>query len=540
MMSSDRLIELLVEWEEGCRQGRAPTAEDLCPDDPTLQKALRQRIRQRERFRRLWTLQGQTTPAPAPALPAGPPQVEGFEILGTLGAGGMGVVYRARQASLDRLVALKVIRAGAYANREELSRFRREAEAIARLQHPNIVQVYEVGEHQGLPCLALEYVGGGSLAERLRGAPLPPRQAAELALVLARAVQHAHERGVLHRDLKPANVLLTPDGTPKLTDFGLAKRLDVDAGETRTGAVLGTPSYMAPEQAAGKTHEVGPAADVYALGAILYECLTGRPPFQGATMLETLEQVRAHDPVSPAALRPGVPRDLEVICLKCLEKEPRHRYPSAAALANDVQRFLDGEPISARSLTLLDRLARALSYSGSPAAEGLRSWSRLLLWAAPLPVLLQLVLFLLFADWPSYPVICISTGIVAVVIVYPLILWPMREPLRKVPRGYRRLVWSMMCTRGIGFLLIPILVALMRPGHDPAEFFLVFPLWIFLDGNYYFLAGSEAGISYPVALVFYAAAVLASLAPPLSPLAVGAAVSVSMLIDGLYLRLWKA
>jgi hypothetical protein len=297
---------------------------------------------------------------------------------------------------------------------------------------------------------------------------------------------------------------------------------------------------MAPEQAEGKVHDLGPAVDVYALGALLYELLTGRPPFRGTSALETLEQVRTHDPVSPASLQPGVPRDLEIICLKCLEKEPRHRYPSAEAVASDLQCFLDGEPISARSLTVLDRVARAISYSGSAANGSLRSWSALLLWTAPVPLLIQLVLFLLFAGWASYPVICMSTGIVAVVTIYPLVLWPMREPLRKVPRGYRRLVWSLMFARGVGYLLVPALVALMRPGHDPAEFFLVFPLWIFLDGNYYLLAGSEGGISYPVALLFYAAALLVTLAPLYSPLAVGVLTSISMLIDGLYLRLWRA
>jgi serine/threonine-protein kinase len=207
--------------------------------------------------------------------------------------------------------------------------------------------------------------GGGSLAELLDGTPLPARRAAELIRALAGAVQHAHECGVIHRDLKPANVLLAPDGTPKIADFGLAKRLDQDRGETQTGAVLGTPSYMAPEQAEGKVHDLGPATDVYALGALLYELLTGRAPFKGASVLETLEQVRVHDPVAPSALQPGVPRDLETICLKYLEKLPADRYPSAAALTDDLRRFLEGEPISARSLTALERVARAIAYSGS-------------------------------------------------------------------------------------------------------------------------------------------------------------------------------
>jgi tetratricopeptide (TPR) repeat protein len=270
----------------------------------------------------------------------------------------MGVVFKARQEGLDRLVALKVVLSGQFAGEAERDRFRTEALAVARLSHPNVVQVFEVGECQGHPYLTLEYVAGGSLADRLRAGPLQPRPAAELVERLARAVQAAHDKGVVHRDLKPANVLLAADGTPKLTDFGLAKRLDVEAGQTQSGAVLGTPSYMAPEQAAGKGEAVGPAADVYALGAILYELLTGRPPFQGPTTLETVLHVLADEPVPPSRFQPKTPRDLETICLKCLRKEPVRRYASAAELARDLGRFLSGEPIQARRVGRVERLWR--------------------------------------------------------------------------------------------------------------------------------------------------------------------------------------
>src|SRR5262249_52925715 len=234
---------------------------------------------------------------------------------------------------------------------------------VARLHHPGIVQVYEVGEQAGCPYLALEFVSGGSLAQQLGGAPVPPRRAAQLLLDLARAVQHAHEQGIVHRDLKPANVLMTPAGVVKVTDFGLAKLLDVEQGQTQTGAVLGSPSYMAPEQAEGKVRAIGPATDVYALGAILYELLTGRPPFLGASALETLEQVRTHDPAPPQALQPKVPEDLATICLKCLEKIPAQRYLSAAALAHDLDQFLRGEAITARKITLWNQAARLLRHS---------------------------------------------------------------------------------------------------------------------------------------------------------------------------------
>jgi hypothetical protein len=257
----------------------------------------------------------------------------------------MGVVYRARQTELNRLVALKVMLAGLHAGSQGLARFRTEAEAVARLQHPNIVQVYEVGEYQGHPFFSLELVEGGCLADRLDGTPLAPRRAAELVHTLARAVHVIHQRGVIHRDLKPGNVLLTADGVPKVTDFGLAKFLDAEVGQTQSGAILGTPSYMAPEQAAGGTRGVGPATDIYALGAILYELLTGRPPFRGPTPLDTVLQVVSDEPVAPRRLQRKVPRDLETICLKCLDKNPSRRYPSAEELANELNRFLRGEPV---------------------------------------------------------------------------------------------------------------------------------------------------------------------------------------------------
>jgi WD40 repeat protein/tetratricopeptide (TPR) repeat protein len=300
------------------------------------------------------------TAPPAPPTPAVTPQptLPGYEILGVLGRGGMGIVYRARQIKAKRLVALKMILAGPHAAGPELARFRTEAEAVARLQHPHIVQIFEVGEHEGLPFFTLEYVEGGTLARKLAGTPLPPKEAAALGEALAVAMEAAHRAGVIHRDLKPANVLLTGDGTPKVADFGLAKALGEESGQTHTGAVMGTPSYMAPEQARGSIMEIGPPADVYALGAILYECLTGRPPFRAATVWETLEQVRGQEPVPPHAFEPKVPRDLETICLKCLHKEPVRRYPSAQALAEDLRRFRNHEPIRARPVGPWERAVK--------------------------------------------------------------------------------------------------------------------------------------------------------------------------------------
>lgn len=347
------------------------------------------------------------------------PDVPGYQLLEELGRGGMGVVYRARQVGLQRNVALKMILTGTQAGPKDLARFRTEAEAIARLQHPNIVQIYDVGEARGRPYFVLEFVGGGSLAQHLQGKPQPVRAAAQLIETLARAVQAAHASGVIHRDLKPANILLQPgeararsagemgplppdvvplpssDLTPKIADFGVAKcagGADEEGehhGATVTGEILGTPNYMAPEQAMVPRQPVGPAADVYALGAILYELLTGRPPFTGETPLATILNVIHNEPMGVTSLRPNVPRDLETICLKCLRKEPGKRYSSAWELAEDVQRFLRDEPIRARPVLAVEKLWRWLRRH--PLSAGLLAASLLA------PVVALIVLSLLSA-----------------------------------------------------------------------------------------------------------------------------------------------
>lgn len=312
----------------------------------------------------------------------------GYEVLEEIGRGGVGIVFKARQRGLGRIVALKRLRSGTFADRDDLARFHREAEALARLQHPNIVQVFEAGEQDGHPFLALEYVDGPSLRERLEQSPLAPGLAAQIVAILADAVEFAHRHNIVHRDLKPGNVLLaglvhharsnevglgdTPRsagavtrvlsdsaGVPKIADFGLAKLFDAESDQTRTGMLLGTPGYMAPEQSRGPASKVGPAADVYALGAILYEALTGRPPFRAASPLETIELVHASDPLPPRRLQPNVPRDLETICLKALRRDPLARYGTAAAMADDLRRFLAGKPILGRPVGPAEKLWKA-------------------------------------------------------------------------------------------------------------------------------------------------------------------------------------
>jgi eukaryotic-like serine/threonine-protein kinase len=295
----------------------------------------------------------------SPVPPSGTPTIPGYDIVGELGRGGMGIVYKAWHVATKQFVALKMITPGSQTNQSLLRRFKTEAEAVARLSHPNIVKVFEVGEYEGWPYFSIEFCAGGSLAKKLSGVPMLPSTAAELLQKLAQAMAVAHAKQIVHRDLKPANILLTAEGAPKIGDFGLAKKLEpagsVHSDLTRANVVMGTPSYMPPEQAGGKARALGPTADVYALGAILYECLTGRPPFRGATTLDTLDQVRHQQIIPPRRFEAKIHRDLETICMTCLRNDPLKRYPSAVELANDLRRYLRGDPIQAKPPGTLER-----------------------------------------------------------------------------------------------------------------------------------------------------------------------------------------
>ena len=308
------------------------------------------------------------------------PEVPGYEVLEVLGRGGMGIVYKARHLQLQRLVALKMILPGRELSPGILERFLNEAWVVARFQHPHIVQIHDIGEYDGLPYLSLELLDGGSLNRKLEEATLPALEAAALLETLSHAVEYAHQKDIVHRDLKPANVLFAADGTPRITDFGIAKYLDDKEGQTEDGGILGTPSYMAPEQASGENAVVGRSADIYALGAVLYEMLTGRPPFKAPDKWQTIGLVRTQEPVPPRHLAPEVPRDLELICLKCLSKDPRQRFASALELAEELSRFRQGRPILTRPTPSWERAWKwakrkpAIASLAAVSAVTLLSW----------------------------------------------------------------------------------------------------------------------------------------------------------------------
>jgi serine/threonine-protein kinase len=349
----DRLDEAIAEYLEAVDAGRPLDRDEWLARHPDLADDLRAFLAHREGFIRA----ADVLAAPAPSLLGTIRYFGDYELLEEIARGGMGVVYRARQISLNRIVALKMILAGQLASAADVRRFQTEAEAAANLDHPNIVPIYEVGEHQGQHYFSMKLIEGGNLEQQMNTIGQDPKAIACLIATVARAVHYAHQRGLLHRDLKPANILLDGDGHPHVTDFGLAKRLEGSAGSTQSGAIVGTPAYMPPEQARAEK-ALTTAADVYSLGAILYELLTGQPPFRAASPLEVLMQVRYREPAPLAELNPKADADLAAVALKCLEKEPNHRYPSAAALAEELEAWLRGEAVRARPLGRLRRRLR--------------------------------------------------------------------------------------------------------------------------------------------------------------------------------------
>jgi serine/threonine-protein kinase len=499
---------------------------------------------------------GDITEQGPPVLPR---EFGDFELLEEIGRGGMGVVYRARQKSLNRIVALKMVREAHLATDTDRERFRTEANSAAQLKHPNIVTVYEVGTAGGQAYLCMEFVGGQTLAEKVRAeGPLPPRAAAHLVAVTARAVEHAHSFGIIHRDLKPANILLQvgsepgavdsqsrgsdssqptahgslPTLTPKVSDFGLAKRIDNAESLTRTGAVVGTPSYMAPEQAAGRK-DLTAAADVYALGAILYELLTGRPPFRAAHPLDTLMLVLEQEPVPPRDLNPTVDRELELICLKCLQKLPDLRYPSAGALAADLEAYAAGQPVAAAPSGLRFFLARV--FRETHHADILENWGKLWMWHSAMIFLLCLLTQIMKWSGVDRHVWYMSVWSVGLV-TWGSVLWQLRKAAGPVLFVERQIAhaWAAGVCASIAMFWIEWLAKLPALTLSPAVAVAAGMVMVFK-------AGILSGRFYVWAAVNFACAIVMPLVPDVNVLLFGAVSALSFFVPGLkYYRQRKA
>jgi serine/threonine-protein kinase len=474
------------------------------------------------------------TPATGPL----PREFGAYQLVEEIGRGAMGVVYKAWDKALKRFVALKMILRGPHASEIDQGRFRAEAQAAAGLTHPNIVPVHQVGEHEAQAYFCMKYVAGRTLAVRIAAGPLPQRQAALYLAAIARAVEHAHTHGILHRDLKPSNILLDEDDRPLVTDFGLAKLLDSEPGVsapgrlTATGAIVGTPSYMAPEQTEGKPATV--ASDVYALGAILYEMLTGRPPFLAASVVETLLLVRSEEPVKPRLLNPQIDTDLELICRKCLEKRPEHRYGSAAELARDLDAFLAGEPVSARSSSLRYLFVRL--FRDTHHAPVLENWG--VLWMAH-----SLKIFLLCAltsgmyAWGFHNHLAYLLVWSFSLVAWGVFFWHWRKSVGPVTFVERQLahVWAGGVIASIGVFVVEVILGLPALTLTPVLAVAAGMVFLFeagmLSGEFYLYA----------ALSFTLACVMAWLGLPWSPLLLGIASGVGFFVPGLkYYRLRRS
>jgi serine/threonine-protein kinase len=474
--------------------------------------------------------------APTPGTTNSLPNSFGdYELLDELGRGGMGVVYRARQKSLNRVVAVKMMRDARMASDTDRARFRAEAAASAKLKHPHIVTVHEVGEHDGQPFFVMEFIAGQPLGQRIADSgPLPPREAARLVAEVARAIQHAHDHGILHRDLKPSNILLGPDGQPFVMDFGLAKRLVVGPTSkpdwrTHTGAIVGTPGYMAPEQATGRK-DLTAATDVYALGAILYELLTGRPPFQAANPVDTLLMVIEQDPVPPRWLDPGIDRDLEMICLKCLQKPPELRYARAADLAHDLEAFVAGESLTSPPSGLRYFVSRMLRETHH--AEVLENWGLLWMWHSLATFVLCLLTQILAWSGVNHHGAYLalwSFGLIA----WGTILWQLRRRAGPVLFVERQIAhaWAAGVCASIGMFIIEVLIGLPVLTLSPA-------IAVAAGMVFVFKAGILSGRFYITATAMFITAAVMPLVPSVSILLFGVMSALSFFIPGLkYFRL---
>ncbi|HEV3144348.1 MAG TPA: serine/threonine-protein kinase [Gemmataceae bacterium] len=549
----ERLAALLHQLAEHQANGHGAGLEGLCRQHPDLADELRQLWATSELARLL-----AKAPVPQPNTISSPTMAAGgtagplprrfgdYELLEELGRGGMGIVYKARQASLNRLVALKMLLHGELARPEDRARIQAEARAAALLKHPNIVAVYDVGECECRDFFTMPYIEGQSLTQLLAEGPLPPREAARIVAIVGHAVHYAHQQGIIHRDLKPGNILLVSGGvvsgewssgepptthhsplTPIVTDFGLAKRMEV-AGEgdrlTQSGAILGTPSFMPPEQAASNRGAIGPASDIYSLGAILYNLLTGHPPFQAANRVDILYMVLEQDPVPPRLLNPKVDRDLELICLKCLQKSPDLRYPSAAALAHDLEAYLQGETLSIRPQDLRDLIGRL--FGPTHHLTVLENWGSL--WMAhSLFTLLLCALTWVFQQWPIHERWPYLTLWGAGLLIWGMIFWQLRRRIGPVTFVERQIahVWAAGVAGSFGVLLLEMLWN--RPVLELAPLLAVVAGMVFLCK-----AGILSGLFYLAVGALFAAALLMLLLPQAAMLIYGVTLALSYFIPG--------
>ncbi len=451
-----------------------------------------------------------------------------YEILEEIARGAMGVVYRARQISLNRIVAVKMILSGQLADESDIRRFRLEAEAAASLQHPSIVAIYEIGPEDGQQYFSMECVAGENLSQIIRRGTLPPKQAARYVRQIAAAIHYAHRRGVTHRDIKPSNVLIDDKDQVRVTDFGLAKRVECDQRLTASDQIVGTVPYMAPEQVAGSRDRVGPVSDIYSIGALFYELLTGRTPFRGRTVMDTLVEIREHEPKPPRQLNPQVPRELEMICLKCLEKDPHQRYRSAQELADDLERFLDGDSISISGPSLLDRLLCTLGR-GHHDVE-FRTWANMLFHFAWIVFAANFLSFLVGLLHLSRPLVWLGTFRGGEFTGMATVLWLYRADWYP-PRGKpARQLWALWLGYVAGSLTLFLVEYSIAPPDRVFEYWMMYHRLAILSSLGFIMMGSSYwGYCYGIGAGFLLLALILPLNPSLAPLLFGLGWGISLI-----------